>query len=123
MKASKAQLIRDLEVRIKHLEQALADERSIVVEEKLMRVSAQRGLTPYVTAVQALNAWLADRPELDETMAPILQQLGLLGVRVGYDPDKEFATSLIAARPKKAGAEQLRQAAAAWSRTAKRNTA
>jgi hypothetical protein len=59
-------------------------------------VSAQRGLTPYVYAVQGLNAWLAERPELNETMAPILRQLGLLGVRVGYDPDKEFATSVIA---------------------------
>jgi len=96
MKVSKAQQIRDLEKHIKHLEQELADQRAIVAQERLTRLSAQRGLTPYVTAVQALNVWLAEQPELDEAMAPILQELGLLGVKVGYDPDKELATSMIA---------------------------
>lgn len=69
--------------------------REALAFAELQRVAAQRGLVPYVAAVEALNAWLKDRPEVEAVVAPILQELGLYGVRVGYDPNREVALSVI----------------------------
>lgn len=75
--------------------------RDEVATERTTRIAAQQGLTPYVYAVQALNAWLGDRPELLNELSPILGELGLLGVRVGYDPQRDLSLSIIDGRRRK----------------------
>ncbi len=68
---------------------------SITVEH-VTRVSAQRGLTPYVYALEALNKWLRGRNRITpKDLEKILKRLGIWGVRVGYDPDKDKALSII----------------------------
>lgn len=100
-----AALVEQLEAARKDLEEAsgkVAELRKLLqgsqaelsISEQ-RRVSAQRGLTPYVYAVQALNAWLGERPALLEQITPVLRELGLLGVKVGYDPDRDLALSII----------------------------
>lgn len=59
--------------------------------EQVTRLAAQRGLVPYVRSVQRLNQWLARHPELQADMEPILRELGLWDVRLGYDPDTDPA--------------------------------
>lgn len=73
-------------------EQRLREEIAVAVTEKK---AAQNGLTPYVYAVQALNAWLNERPALMSQVEAILDELGLLGVKVGYDPNKDLSLSII----------------------------
>lgn len=89
--------IEELERRLHHAQATIHVLNLEISREQLQRVSAQRGLTPYVYAIQALNAWLADQPELHNTIAPILKELGLYGVKVGYDPDRDLALSIISA--------------------------
>lgn len=76
----------------------LANEKQQTSIEQQTRIAAQRGLTPYVYAIQALNRWLRDRPELCAQLQPVMQELGLWGVEVGYDPNKDRALSIIWAK-------------------------
>ena len=67
-----------------------------VESETTTRLAAQRGLVPYVYAIQGLNEWLRDeRPELGAELEPIMRRLGIWGVKVGYDPDKGTALSVL----------------------------
>lgn len=63
--------------------------------EQLQRRAAQNGLTPYVYALQAFNAWIAENPPLVNALEPVMRKLGIWGVEVGYDPDKDLAMSVI----------------------------
>jgi hypothetical protein len=76
-------------------EKEIAAIRNLAIRDRTGRVAAQRGLTPYVTAVQAFNAWLMEHPGLLGALALILKELGLFGVSVGCDPDKDLASSII----------------------------
>jgi hypothetical protein len=74
------------------LEDAQRDEIGM---ERQMRISAQRGLVPYVRAVEALNKWLKARPALTKQLQPIMQELELWDVKLGYDPDKDLTLSVL----------------------------
>lgn len=67
-----------------------------VREERVTRTAAQNGLTPYVYALQAFALWLDQAPEADRQMViEKMSELGIWGVRVGYDPQKDLALSII----------------------------
>jgi hypothetical protein len=63
--------------------------------EQLQRTAAQNGLTPYVYALQAFNQWVGQQPGLASQLEPIMRKLGIWGVEVGYDPNKDLATSIV----------------------------
>jgi hypothetical protein len=65
--------------------------------EKRTRIAAQQGLVPYVRSLEQLNVWLQARPHLAAELQPIMAELGLWGIRVGYDPDRDI--NLTAASP------------------------
>ena len=69
--------------------------------EQLTRTSAQRGLVPYVRSLEELHRRLPAYPALP-TVADVcqrlgadLQELGLWNVKLGYDPDKDLALSVL----------------------------
>ena|SRR5665213_2889814 len=67
--------------------------------ERQKRVDAQNGLTPYVYALQAFAQWLGKHPKA--TPAQVIAQmskLGIWGVKVAYDPQKDLALSIISAQ-------------------------
>jgi hypothetical protein len=63
--------------------------------ERSQRMAAQRGLVPYVRSLEALDTWLLEQPSLRAQLEPILRQLGLWEIRLGYDPDKDLSLSAI----------------------------
>lgn len=70
-------------------------------DEQVTRVSAQRGLVPYVRSLEELHRRLAAYPSLPtvadlcQRLGADLQELGLWDVRLGYDPDKDLALSVL----------------------------
>jgi hypothetical protein len=79
----------------RELESAVRERHIAVNTEQLGRVSAQRGLVPYVRGVEALNKWLSKHPALRRQLEPILREQGLWDVKLGYDPDKDITLSVI----------------------------
>lgn len=75
----------------------LAEAQRQIEYEQLQRVSAQRGLVPYVRSLEQFNQWLAKRPALRKQLRPVLRELGLWEIKLGYDPDQDFRTSLVSA--------------------------
>lgn len=63
--------------------------------ERSARVAAQRGLVPYVRSLEAFNGWIKARPRLAKELRPILTELGLWDIKLGYDPDQDLALSII----------------------------
>src|SRR6266568_1921625 len=84
-----AKRIEELEVERDQLQGAVRAATEIAAMDRDLRVAAQRGLVPYVQAVEQLNKWLAANPDLEPRLTPVLKELGLYGVRVGYNPDKD----------------------------------
>ena len=68
--------------------------------EQTKRVFAQRGLVPYVRALEAFDGWLQERPALRRQLEPILRELGLWEIKLGYDPDEDLALSVISPKRK-----------------------
>jgi len=69
--------------------------------ERQMRAAAQRGLVPYVRSLERFDKWLRERPKLRAQLEPILSELGLWEIKLGYDPDQDLALSAISPRWKK----------------------
>lgn len=78
----------------------LAYERQQTFIEQQTRIAAQKGLVPYVRALEAFDHWLLERPDLRDTLQPILQELGLWEIKLGYDPEKDLGLSVISAQRK-----------------------
>jgi hypothetical protein len=79
----------DAEKRVEGMQQTLDFER-------VQRVSAQRGLVPYVYALQALNKWMRGRTKIGPSdLERIMKRLGIWGVKVGYDPDRDVSRAVI----------------------------
>jgi len=64
-------------------------------DERSGRIHAQRGLVPYVRALQLFHEWLLQRPEVAEMVAPKMQELGIWAIKLGYDPDQDLSLSVI----------------------------
>ena len=73
-------------------EETLRDE---VQKERTMRIAAQRGLVPYVRSLEEFDHWLREQPELCKQLQPILEELGLWEIKLGYDPDKDLSLSAV----------------------------
>jgi hypothetical protein len=74
---------------ITKLEREIELLKNQIGQERLQRVSAQRGLVPYVRSLQTLDAWLLERPELRAQLESILRELGLWEIKLGYDPAED----------------------------------
>lgn len=70
-------------------------ERKLTFGEQQQRIAAQRGLVPYVRSLEQFNAWLAERPALSKEIEPILRELGLWDIKLGYDPDEDLTLSVV----------------------------
>ena len=74
----------------------MAEERDkLVLGERRLRVAAQRGLVPYVRSLEQFDAWLLERPDLRHALRPVLQELGLWEIKLGYDPDHDLSLSVV----------------------------
>lgn len=78
-----------MRTQIANLENLLRLRDATIAYERQQRVSAQRGLVPYVRSLERFNAWLRDRPTLHDQLALILKELGLYDIKIGYDPDED----------------------------------
>ncbi len=95
---TKAQLIETLVQERKEREFERRELKNTISIERQMRVDAQNGLTPYVYALQAFSVWLNKRPSATPSQVKAkMGELGIWGVRVGYDPQKDLALSIISA--------------------------
>lgn len=75
-----------------------AEKESLLLEigrEQNMRVSAQRGLVPYVRSLEQFDKWLLQNPALRKELEPILRELGLWEIKLGYDPAKDLTLSVV----------------------------
>lgn len=69
--------------------------QEMVAHEQLQRVVAQRGLVVYVRALEQFDGWLQERPALRAQLQPVLQELGLWKIKLGYDPDRDPALASV----------------------------
>lgn len=83
--------LKRMHVKTKQVTQQVEGLRTTVRIEQVTRTAAQRGLVPYVRSLQRFNEWLSRRPELQAELEPILRELKLWDVRLGYDPDTDPA--------------------------------
>jgi hypothetical protein len=69
--------------------------KSEIGMEQTLRTSAQRGLVPYVRSLEQFDKWLRQRPATRAKLEPILRELGLWEIKLGYDPDKDLTLSIV----------------------------
>jgi hypothetical protein len=63
---------------------------------------------PYVRSLQQFNEWLADHPALRDELEPKLRELGLWDIKLGYDPDKDLALSVLSPNRLQMGVHHLK---------------
>lgn len=66
-----------------------------IAYERLQRASAQQGLVPYVRALEEFDTWLRKHKRLRGELEPVMRELGIWEIKLGYDPDRDLTLSLV----------------------------
>lgn len=92
---TKAALQAEFDIERRAFEVVLGEANRKLEFAELQRVVAQRGLVPYVHSLEQFDKWLMAYPDLRKALQPILQELGLWEIKLGYDPTRDVKTSLV----------------------------
>lgn len=95
LQAEKLALEKILEAATKAHAAELDSMKKIIWGEQQMRAAAQRGLVPYVRGLEFFDRWLLERSDLRVQLEPILRELKLWEIKLGYDPDQDLTLSVI----------------------------